>query len=66
MFNDVLLKIASTILTKKRFKELALILLDRAAEELVDFTEDDIGEVSFDQAVIIMRDRLKAVIEEKV
>jgi len=64
MINKVLLKIAKSIMTKKRLKELANMLLDQAAEQIVDMTEDDIGEVSFDQAVILIRDRVKVMIEE--
>ncbi len=66
MINSILLKIAKSILTKKRLLELANMLLDKAAEQIVDLTEDDIGEVTFDEAIIIMKDRLKAIIEEEV
>jgi len=64
MMNKILLKIAKSILTKDRLKELAGMLLDEAAEQIVEATDDDIGEISFDQAVILLKDRIKVVIEE--
>ncbi len=66
MINSILLKIVKSILTKKRLLELANLLLDRAAKEIVDLTEDDIGEVTFDEAIIIMKDRIKAIIDKEV
>ncbi len=66
MLNNILLKIAKSFLTKKRFKELANLLLDKAAEQIVDLTEDDIGEVTFDEAIIIMKERIKAIIDEEI
>ena len=64
--NKFLLKLASIFLTKTLLKGLIGSILDRLAEEVVESTDDNVGAVTLDQAIVILKDRVKIYIDEKI
>lgn len=64
--NKFLLKLASIFLTKTLLKSLIGSILDKLAEEVVESTDDSVGAVTLDQAIVILKDRVKIYIDTKL
>ena len=66
MLEGLLLSAAKTFLSKDLVKRIVFALLDKVAEDIVESTEDEVGKVTLDEAIVLIKNRIKIIINDKI
>ena len=64
MIKELLVSLAKEFLTKERLADIMIDLIDAAAFQIVEETADEVGEMTIDEAIILIKNRIVALIDE--